>query len=350
MDCKSRGSRSVGPMLVPLALMLLALVPFVHAEPEPKPAHRLHHYVFFNRDRERISEASFLNTPALEGAQLKYTWRQLEPRPGEYDFADIEHDLAFLTSKHKRLFIQVQDISYDSSIINVPRYLPDDPRYHGGVARQYEIQGDDEQHAKPQGWVARRWDPAVQERFAMLLLALGKQFDGKIEGINLPETSIDFGETGRLYPEGFTPLAYRDAVIANLRTLKRAFPKSVTMQYANFMIGGPDGQERGSYLRDVFAAAAELKVGLGGPDLMPYRPMQMRNSYPLLREVTGRVPTGIAVQDGNYQTINPKAGKQVTVPELIDFASSYLKVDYVFWCTQLPYYERDVIPYLRPHP
>ena len=36
--------------------------------------------------------------------------------------------------------------------------------------------------------MARRWDPPVQERFHKLLLALGKEFDGKVEGINLPET------------------------------------------------------------------------------------------------------------------------------------------------------------------
>ena len=330
-------------------LAVLAVVQFAQAEPEQKPPHRLHHYVFFNRDRERISETSFLQTSAFEGAQIKYAWRQLEHGPGEYNFADIEHDLAFLTSKGKRLFIQIQDVSFDPSIITVPRYLLNDPRYHGGVVPQYDIPGDDEAHAKPQGWVARRWDPAVQERFAKLLQALGEKFDGKIEGINLPETSIDFGETGRLYPEGFTPQGYRDAVIANMRALKRAFPRSVTMQYANFMVGGPPGEDRGSYLRDVFAAAVELKVGLGGPDLKPYRPMQMSNSYPLLREVAARVPTGIAVQEGNYQIINPRTARRVTLPELVDFAAGYLKVDYVFWCTQEPFYERDVIPYLRSH-
>ena len=329
---------------------VLSLFAFVQSAHAQKDEHRLHHYVFFNRDRERISEASFLQTKAFEGAQIKYAWRELEHGQGVYDFADIEHDLTFLTSKGKRLFIQIQDVSFDPSIVTVPRYLLNDPRYHGGIAPQYDIQGDDEAHAKPQGWVARRWDPAVQERFAKLLLALGEKFDGRIEGINLPETSIDFGETGRLYPEGFAPQAYRDAVIANMRALKRAFPKSVTMQYANFMVGGPPGEERGSYLRDVYAAAVELKVGLGGPDLKPYRPMQMRNSYPLLREIAGKVPTGIAVQDGNYQITNPRTAKAVTVPELIDFATSYLKVDYVFWCTQEPFYERDVTPYLRSHP
>jgi len=37
-----------------------------------------HHYVFFNQDRERISDAAFLGAKAFEGAQLKYTWRELE--------------------------------------------------------------------------------------------------------------------------------------------------------------------------------------------------------------------------------------------------------------------------------
>jgi len=46
-----------------------------------------HHYVFFNRDRERISDAAFLETKAFEGAQLKYTWRELEREKDRYDFS-----------------------------------------------------------------------------------------------------------------------------------------------------------------------------------------------------------------------------------------------------------------------
>ena len=113
------------------------------------------------------------------------------------------------------------------------------------------------------------------------------------------------------------------------------------MMYANFMAGGV------SYLRDVYRQAKELKVAMGGPDLKPYRPFQMSNSYPLLRDIASSVPTGIAVQDGNYQIPNPKTGKPVTVQELAEFAKDYLNVRYVFWCTEEPFYARDVIPYLK---
>ena len=73
----------------------------------------VHHYVFYNRDRERISDPAFLGTKACEGAQLKYTWRELERAKGIYDFSAIQHDLIFLQSKGKKLFIQLQDASFD---------------------------------------------------------------------------------------------------------------------------------------------------------------------------------------------------------------------------------------------
>jgi hypothetical protein len=307
----------------------------------------VHHYVFFNRDRERISEASFLDTAAFEGAQLKYTWRELERQKDAYDFDAIEHDLAFLTSKGKKLFIQIQDASFDTNFAVLPRYILNNPEYHGGAALQYNIDEKDEARSTPEGWVARRWDPAVQERFHKLLFALGGQFDGKIEGINLPETAVDFGETGRLYPQNFRPDDYCAAIITNMIALKRAFPHSVTIQYANFMPGiGPTVEGR-EFLNLVYQRARELSVGVGAPDLLPYKPGQMSNCYSLIRAFPTNLPSGIAVQDGNYEYQNPKTGKQVSISELVEFATNYLRVDYLFWCTQEPFYSKDLIPFLR---
>ncbi|HKY28397.1 MAG TPA: hypothetical protein VJM12_10710 [Pyrinomonadaceae bacterium] len=308
----------------------------------------IHHYVFFGQDREKIKEDSkFHETKVLEGAQVAYSWRQLEPSKDKYDFSAIREDLTFLTSKGKKLFIQLQDVTFSEWRINVPRYLLNDPQYNGGADKQYRIKDNDEEHAAVEGWMARRWDPAVQERFHKLLFALGKEFDGRIEGINLAETSMVVGESGRLFPKGFSFEVYRDAIIANMKALKRAFPKSVAMQYANFMPGEWRATNDKGYLRAVYQAARELKIGVGGPDLLPYRPGQLRSSYPLIREVAGIVRTGIAVQDGNYEDVNPKTGKRATIAELIDFATDYLQVDYIFWCTQEPYYSEDLIPFLR---
>src|SRR6185369_1921424 len=104
----------------------------------------VHHYVFFGQDREQITNDVFLSTRAFEGAQLKYTWRQLESLKDQYDFGEIERDLAFLKSKGKKLFIQFQDSSFSPQWVPVPRYLVEDPQFHGGADKQYNIENDDQ--------------------------------------------------------------------------------------------------------------------------------------------------------------------------------------------------------------
>ena len=328
-----------------LGSVLLVLIVVCTASLAAKP---LHHYVYFGQDREKIKETkSFLETRTFEGAQVAYSWRQLEPGKDEYDFTLIREDLAFLATHGKKLWIQIQDVTFSERWIPVPKYLLQDPQYHGGADRQYKYKNGDEEHAVGAGWAARRWNPAVQERFHKLLRALGKAFDGRIEGINLAESSVSFGATGRLYPQGYTPETYRDAIVTNLKALKRAFPKSIALQYANFMPGEWRPTEDKGYLRAVYRAARESKVGVGGPDLLPYRPGQMGSSYSLIRESAGKVPVGLAVQDGNYEEINPRTGKRITIAEQIKFAREYLKADYIFWCTEEPFYSSDLVPFLR---
>lgn len=305
-------------------------------------AKRVHHYVFFGQDREQLKNAkSFLETKEFEGAQVAYSWRQLEQGKDNYDFSMIREDLAFLNAHGKKLWIQYQDVTFNPSRINVPKYLLEDPKFYGGADKQYQIKGDDEAQAVHEGWMARRFDPAVQERLHKLYAALGKEFDGRVVGINDAETSTGFGWTGKLFPKGYTKEIYRDAIITNMKALKRAFPKSIAMVYANFMPGGVP------YLEAVYKAARESNVAVGGPDLMPFRPFQRANSYPLIRESSGRVPTGLAVQDGNYSDVNKETGKRADIAELLKFGSEELKLDYIFWCTEEPYYSQELIPFMR---
>lgn len=196
----------------------------------------IENFVFFNRNRERIKEKSFLSSEKLVGAQLKYVWKELEPQKDNYQFEKIHQDLSFLQKHNKKLFIQLQDVSFDTAIVNVPNYILNDTEYNGGVAIQY-YSDETDTNIRQDGYVPRRWDPTVAQRFWKLLEVLGKEFDGKIEGINLPETAVGFGETGKLYPEGFSPHIYRDAIREQMLMAKRAFPNTVVIQYANFMPG-----------------------------------------------------------------------------------------------------------------
>ena len=307
-------------------------------------AQELHHYVFFNRDHERIAESSFLETKAIEGAQLKYTWKELEPAKDRYDFAEIHKDLKSLTSHGKKLWLQVQDVSFDSTINPMPGYLMKEKQYHGGANLQY----DNDEHGRVivNGWVARRWDPAVRARFQKLMARLGTEFDGKIAGINLPETAVDFGNNVDSLPPGFSCEAYRDGILENMKALKKAFPTSNVLVYLNFMPGEVRVSGNRSYLRSVYETALDLHVGLGGPDLFPYKEGQMANGYRFIHMARNVLANGVAAQWGNYRWKNPKTSRRVTIPEMTEFATGYLGAHYIFWSTQEPFYSRDVLPFL----
>ena len=327
------------------AALLLALIPACLLA-ESEPAAGPENYIFFNVERERIEEPAFLEADAIVGAQLKYTWRELEPERDRHELAPVLADLRFLQKHGKRLFLQIQDVSFDERI-NVPDYLIEDPEFGGGVARKYEIAGGEGSAPVFSGWIARRWDPTVIARFEKLLMALGTELDGEVAGVTLPETAVDFGEGGELDPEGFTPESYAAGVKAIMTAAGRAFSRSQVIQYANFMPGEWLPWEDKGYLRGVYEHAAQVGVGVGGPDLLPHRQGQQNHTYKLIAERGRAIKAGLAVQWGNLEDIHPRTGERVTVRQLHAFAEDTLRLDYIFWGTQEPFYSDEVLPFLR---
>lgn len=297
----------------------------------------IQHFVYFARDRELIKDHPFLSHPMFKGAQIMYAWRDLEPKKGEYDFEILREDYAFLKSRHKKLFIQIQDVTFDPKYKAAPDYLLT-AEYDGGVVMQYN---DDD---SPGGWVAKRWNKRVREQFALLIQALGKEFDGKIEGINLQETSIEVRDSN------FSEVDYIHGLKANMLALKGAFPTSTTMIYANFIPGEWLPANDKGYLRGIYQYGEKIGVGLGGPDLMVKRKGQLNHALAMMHEGHYSVPLGIAVQDGNYMgetgEISDQANKgehENIVPLLHAFAKDFLKINYMFWVNQEPYFKTDVL-------
>ncbi len=303
-------------------------------------------YVFYRRDHEHIADTSFLNHPNLTGAQLTFTWRELEPKPGQYAFDTIRERLAFLTPRGKRLFLQLQDVSFSETRVT-PDYLATDSAFHGGIARKYELGADGVAHFG--GWVARRWDPAVRERFTRLLAALAREFDGQIEGVVLAETAIGFDDPKRV-PSGYSPAAYAAGVQELLTAARNAFQRSCVVIYANFMPGESLPEDDRGFLRGVHTHAATIGVGVGGPDILPNRPYQRRHSLALIEQRPAGVIAAMAVQDGNLADRDQRTGKRITVAELYAFAATRLRLDYIFWGTEEPYFTSDVLPFLRALP
>src|SRR5262245_12636474 len=92
-------------------------------------------YIFFSRDHDHVADSSFLTNEGIAGAQLTYTWRELEPERDRYDLRPLRERLAFLERHGKRLVVQLQDVSFSDRIL-VPNYLITDTAFHGGAARK----------------------------------------------------------------------------------------------------------------------------------------------------------------------------------------------------------------------
>jgi hypothetical protein len=288
-------------------------------------------YLFVGSD-ELESLAALIQRTDIGGVQIVYSWKSLEPAEDQYDFSRIEKDLRYLDTMNRKLFIQLQDRFFEIEHKNVPQYLLTEPIYGGGLVPQVDNPGENQ--PKGHGWATQQWNPAVRERFQRLLSALAQRFDGRVFGINLPETAIDIDVKND--KTGFTCEKYFAAEMENLAFARRAFQKSHVVQYVNFWPCEWDNDRK--FMSRTFAFAHANKVGLGGPDIVPYRKAQMKNAYPFFNRYKDRLSlVAMAVQEPTLTYTNPETKKRFRREEFVAFAEDYLGVDIIFWSTRSPW-------------
>ena len=254
------------------------------------------------------------NSPNFVGLQKRYTWKSLEPTPGVYDFSEIRSDLRRLTGMGKRLVVQVQYKSFKADENYAPAYLQSD-EFGGGIFRM-----------ERGGANLKLWKDNVRDRIASLYAALGKALDGEpnLEAVVIPETSP--GEKSDLQGIGYDEDRYVENLVSSAQTLRRAFPHTVTLLYANYPIRA---------LPRFVEAMSATGLGLGGPDTFTNSASMNRGVYREYDRLAGVVPLAVAVQAENY-TAREHRGAQDRVPvmELYDFARNTLHVNYLFWVWQ----------------
>lgn len=271
----------------------------------------------------------------IGGAQIIYNWRSLEPEKNKYNFSQIEKDLANLKAANKKLFIQIQDRFFEQDARYVPDYLMDETQYDGGISPQFDNPGE----GKPigYGWVAQQWNPAVRQRYQALLATIAERFDGQVYGVNLPETSIDLNQ--EKLPKGFSCDNYFAGEMENLTFARKVFKTSHVVQYVNFW--PCEWNNDHNYMGRLFEFASANNIGLGGPDIVPNRRAQMKNSYPFFNKYKNKLSlTAMAVQEPTLTYTNPNTGKPFSKDEFVQFAENYLGADIIFWSTTSPWLEK----------
>ena len=272
----------------------------------------------------------------FRGVQKRYAWSDLEPAKGRYDFSEIRRDLAMLQEHDKQLVMQIQYKAFGKGQRRVPDYLQG-PEYGGGVYR-----------ARSGSFDPVLWNAQVGERMDSLFAALGKEFDSHpgVEAVVLPETSPSASLDKHPQPgvDPYTIPIYVAALKDRMTALRRAFPNTVVIQYANF----PQPA-----LPDLTAYMKEIGVGLGGPDVYPRSSGLSdpeRGVYRLYAPLSGTVPLGAAVQSPDYSVafwkrtaafnrgedrnsviVTAEEEQPIPVREHLQLARDTLKLNYLFW-------------------
>ena len=91
------------------------------------------------------------------------------------------------------------------------------------------------------------------------------------------------------------------------------------MQYANFWPCEWDNDRK--FMSRAFEFAKQKRIGLGGPDIVPYKKAQMKNSYPFFNRYKGKLSlVAMAVQEPTLTYTNPETKKKFTREEFVAFA------------------------------
>jgi len=275
-----------------------------------------------------------LTRPDVDGVQVLVTWKMLEPQKDKYDFSAIDHVLDELAPLGKELFVQVQDRWFQLPA-KLPKYLLTGAEYAGGFAETINENG---LGSGPPGAAAAQWNPAVRDRFQQLLAALAQRFDGRLAGVNLPESALKINTEKD--KTGFTCDAYFFATLDNAEYGRKVFTKSAFVQYVNFW--PCEWQNDHGYTERAFAFAKQHGIGLGGPDVLPNRPAQMANSYPFFSEYRGQLTdVSFAIQEPDFKYTNPETGKPYTREEFVQFATDRLGARRIFWATSAPWLHHE---------
>lgn len=291
------------------------------------------HYIFVGHGEIR---PDLIALPQFRGIQRCYSWSKLEPERGRYDFSAIRDDLARLRPHGKQLVLQIQYKAFGKDARVCPAYLQG-AEFGGGVYR-----------ASSGSWNPVIWNDRVSDRLQALFAALGREFDREpgIEAAVLPETapSASLEKSPQAGVEPFTTERYVAALKHEMLALRRAFPNTAVIQYANF----PQAA-----LPDLIGYMKDIGVGLGGPDVYP-RPSNLsdpeKGIYRLYVRLAGVAPLGAAVQSPDYSVaswkrtaafnrgqdrstavVTPEEEKPISPREHLRLARETLRLNYLFW-------------------
>lgn len=270
---------------------------------------------------------------ALRGVAVRFTWKELEPAKGVYNFSSIDKHLAEVAARNKRLMILLETKSF-KPIVMVPDYLKT-ATYEGGVF-PHGTRG-----SVIQGYNIKLWNTQVRDRLAALIDALGEHLNSHpyFEGLGLQETAM--GQPLKPLTTTQTNSYYNNLLSLNQR-MRDSFPNTMTFQLTNYPRGILKSFVGG--LKEMGAALGAVDIFIQEPGLL-FSPTKYSSGglYTYFPQLAGVIPQLAQVELSNYDnTKHDGTGYRPTVTELFNFGRDKLKVNYILW-TRSPDYNDDLL-------
>ncbi len=310
-------------ILVPLSV---AAAPM---DPTAVKWHPGHYYIIKGSSKNNPTYLSQVyseldETPALNGMMIRYFWNDLEKAKGVYDFSSIDKRLAELSSRGKRLVIQVQTKSFNKRQV-VPSYMKT-AEYEGG-----EFYTSDYGSTVIRGRNIKLWNLQVRGRLIALFRAMGQRYNlhPHFEGIGMIESAL--GQPIEPVSNAQINDFYDNKIIVHQK-MRQFFPNTMTIQEVNYPR---------PILKSFVGSLKDIGVALSSPDLFieekgllfeatQYDPDQ--GVYNYYSDFAGMIPMAPTVMPKNYKnTKGNGTGYVPTISQILAFARDNLHANYIFW-------------------
>jgi hypothetical protein len=284
----------------------------LRADPEATKKWFPGHYVYadsndkaFAGGIQDLPRSLVKNNPNFRGYHVRYSWANLEPAKGRYDFSAVLRDLQTAASDNKKLIVHIHDRNWQrNERIPIPTYMLTDPVYEGGMYEAIDSQSG--QFVT----MPKKWVPAYTQRFQALILALGAAIDRNpyLAYVATEEAHLP----GATTQSGFTSAKLRDHYIAVYTTAAAAFPTTIFSQWGNWR-GGLTSAD----LSEMFRHLVEVtKNGFGGPDALNDK-RSLDNAFgPFYRKYRGIAPITMSSQASSYKQNDAKTVLDYSVDAL----------------------------------
>lgn len=272
------------------------------------------------------SLAEVIAMPEFRGALRGFTWRELEPSYGSYDFSAIDQSLTDLQGN--QLIITVRLKNFSNTTPYTPSYMDNNIATYGGGPNTGGS------YLAGKGIYAAIWNQNVLARFQLLANAIGAAYgdDVQFEGVYLHETAWRWSEA-KVYPD-FNQADWEQAFYDMADYMKAALPRQQIFQATNFNFGGS-----ASVLTDFRQYLVDELIPTGCPDTIPGDPA-ITPTYEYIDSVRNDLATFPQQQWNNY-TANEEDGNSTT--DVFNWVKTNMRCWYFGYQKREPYWSDHVL-------